>query len=393
MPRLEPFAAVRYTTAAGEPSDLVAPPYDVIGPDDRASLERRSPYNAVLLELPPDGHTGAARRFRRWLDEGILAPDPHPALYVYRMTAGGSATTGVLGALTLEEPGQGILPHERTTAKDKADRLGILTETMVNLSPIWGLSAAGGRLAAAVEPSGLPLLSRAVDEEEEVVHELWRLDAPERMEAVAAAVAGQPVLIADGHHRFEVANAYRAQESAAPGAGALLTYLVELADDQLQVHAIHRLLSDVPRDLDLLGALSPWFQISPAGADSADDLPRLMAAAGCLGIVTRDGLFLARPLSRTIEEAEADLDSCRLDAALAGLEAQGDGRIDVRFQHGARIVAAAVEKGEADAAVLLRPATVEQIAATGHGGERMPPKTTFFWPKPRTGMVFRDLTA
>jgi uncharacterized protein (DUF1015 family) len=393
VPRFEPFAAVRYTESAGDPSDLVAPPYDVIGPDDRAALVARSEHNAVLLELPADGHDGAARRFRSWLDEGVLARDGAPAFYVYRMTAGATRTTGVLGALTLEAPGEGILPHERTTTKDKADRLGILTATQVNLSPIWGLSAAGGRLAKAVDPSGLELLARAVDDVDGgVVHELWRLDDPASVAEITAAVGAQPVLIADGHHRFEVANAYRASDGAAPGAGAILAYLVELAEDELDVHPIHRLLTGVPAGLDLSSALAPWFELSRLEVEDAEALHTAMTDAGGLGLVLPEGFWVAVPRQSTIDAADADLDSCRLDVAIAGLAAQGHD-IALRFQHGARIVADVVAKGDADAAVLLRPATVAQIEATGHGGDRMPPKTTFFWPKLRTGLVFRDLSA
>jgi len=212
------------------------------------------------------------------------------------------------------------------------------------------------------------------------------------MAEVRGAVGAQPVLIADGHHRFEVANAYRAEAGAAAGAPAILAYLVELAADELDVHPIHRLLSDVPADLPLLEALTSWFQITPAPVDDAEQMPEAMAEAGSLGLVLPDGLWLARPRSATAASAGDDLDSSRLDVALAGLASLGKG-VTVRFQHDAGIVAAAVRKGEADAALLLRPATVEQIAATGAGGSRMPPKTTFFWPKPRTGLVFRDLRA
>lgn len=389
MPRFEPFPAVRYSSAAGSASDLVAPPYDVIGPDERAGLEARSPTNAVRLELPSDGHAAAAARFRAWLADGTLVRDDAPAFYLYRMTTAGRTTTGVLGALALEAPGEGILPHERTTAKDKSDRLGILRATEVNLSPIWGLSAAGGRLAAAARPDGLAPLARATDDEG-VVHELWRLDDPNRVAEVSAAVAAQPVLLADGHHRFEVANAYRAEPGSAPGAGSILAYLVELAEDELVVQPIHRLLSDFPGDLALPADLTPWFQITPAAVDHAGELPSAMAEEGALGLILPDGLWLARPRANTTEAAEDDLDSCRLDVALAGLASVGKA-VSVRFHHGTQVVAAAVGKGEADAAVLLRPATVAQIAATGAGGRRMPPKTTFFWPKPRTGLVFRDL--
>ncbi len=389
MPRFEPFPAVRYASAAGAASDLIAPPYDVIGPDEQAVLEARSPANAVHLELPSDGHTGAAKRFRAWLADGTLARDDSPAFYVYRMTVAGRTTTGVLGALGLEAPGVGILPHERTTAKDKSDRLGILRATEVNLSPLWGLAAAGGRLAAAARPDGLARLARAIDDEG-VLHELWRLDDPDRIGEIGAAVAAQPVLLADGHHRFEVANAYRAEEGAAPGAGAILAYLVELAADELAVHPIHRLLSHLPADVALPADLTPWFQITPAAVDDAEELISAMAEEGALGLILPDGLWLARVRANTAEAADDDLDSCRRDVALAGLAGLGKA-VSVRFQHGTQIVADAVRKGEADAAVLLRPATVAQIAATGAGGRRMPPKTTFFWPKPRTGLVFRDL--
>lgn len=389
MPRFEPFPAVRYANAAEDASSVVAPPYDVIGPDERAALEARSPHNAVRLELPSDGHEGAAQRFQDWLADGTLLRDEAPAFYVYRMTApSGQATTGALGALQLEAPGQGILPHEHTTTKDKADRLGILRATGVNLSPIWGLSASGGRLARAVRPDGLEQLARATDDEG-VVHELWRLDDPERMSEVTAAVAAQPVLIADGHHRFEVGNAYRDEAGALPGAEALLAFVVELAEEELAVHPIHRVLSDAPPSVALPADLTPWFQITPAAVDDPEQLPEAMAEAGALGLILPDGLWLARPRSNLQWPAD-NLDSSRLDIALRALDAQGK-QMTVRFQHGAGIVAAAVRKGEAEAAVLLRPATVAQIAATGAGGQRMPPKTTFFWPKLRTGLVFRDL--
>jgi len=381
MPRFEPFAGIRYAVPDGQLSDLVAPPYDVIGPDERAALEARSDHNAVRVELPRDGEAGnryveADRLFTAWLAEGILVRDRQPALYLTRTTFtmdDGSArsTHGVLGALGLEQPGEGILPHERTTTKDKADRLDILRTTRVNLSPIWGLCPTPG-LGTLCRADGPP--DAAATDDDGVLHELWVLTDPDRVAAVVGAIAANPLVIADGHHRFEVGNAYRAEDGAANGAASILALVVELSEDELVVHPIHRLLTGVPADLiDRLGA---WFDIEPGPPSGPDGL----------GLVTRDGSWLLRPHAAATEAAAADLDSCRLDLALADLP-----EVEVRFQHGVDHVTAAVEKGEADAAVLLRPATVAQIAATGHGGERMPPKTTFFWPKPRTGLVFRAL--
>jgi uncharacterized protein (DUF1015 family) len=375
VPRFEPFAAVRYA-AGPDLSPVAAPPYDVISPDDRARLVEKSEHNAVRIELPADEggrdrYQVAADLWRSWQDEGVLFTDDSPSFYGYRMSFAADdgsprSTLGVLGALELSRPGEaGILPHERTTSKDKADRLNLLRACRANLSPIWGLSLAPGL-------SGLLAVDRPpdawADDEDGNRHELWRLAAGDAA-AIGQAVAAEPLVIADGHHRYETALAYRDESPGLPGARSVLCYVVELTESQLAVGPIHRLLSEVPD-------LSPWFDLTPV-----DDVPR----AG-LALVTADQAWRLTPKPSTAEAAEADLDSSRLDVALRELPG-----VSVRFQHGAELAVSMVRKGEAAAAVLLRPATVEQIAATGHGGERMPPKTTFFYPKLRTGMVFRAL--
>jgi uncharacterized protein (DUF1015 family) len=378
VPRFDPFPAVRYATEAPHDlSDLVAPPYDVINPDDRAALVARSEHNAVRIELPAeeggrDRYEVAAELWRRWRDDGVLATHPQPAFYAYRMTFGGRSTLGVLGALELSRPGEGgILPHERTTSKDKADRLNLLRACRANLSPIWGLSLASG-LSSLLDVDRAPDGS-AVDEDGNR-HELWVLPDAD-VDAIAAAVASAPVVIADGHHRYETALAFRDEAAGSvDGAGSVLAYIVELTESQLAVGPIHRLLSGLPDGFERV--LSDYFELAPA------DGP----ADGQMTLLTKGGAFAMTALPSTEAKAEADLDSSRLDVALAALDG-----VSVRFQHGVDRVQAALAAGEADAAVLLRPATVAQIAETGRGGERMPPKTTFFFPKPRTGMVFRSL--
>ncbi|HEX7168805.1 MAG TPA: DUF1015 domain-containing protein [Acidimicrobiales bacterium] len=390
MPGFSPFRGVRYNAEGGHVDDVIAPPYDVISPDDRAALVARSDYNAVRLELP-DSYESAASLWRQWLDERVLVADEEPAFYAHRMGFHDEAgrprqTTGIFGALELSMPGEGhILPHEHTTPKDKADRLDLLRATRVNLSPIWVLSPAEG-LSALAEPPGPPDM-RATDSLG-VHHRLWRLTAPAVVEAIAGALASQPVLVADGHHRFEVANAYRSETgvgSGDTGAQAILALVVELSEEQLSVRPIHRVLSGLPAGFDLVDALGAHFDVFPTEPVDETILNR-MDDAGALGLVNRDGVWLLRPKDATVAAASHDLDSSRLDVALAALP---DHRLV--FQHGWDLVAAAVEKGEAEAGVLLRPATVGQIADVGHGGDRMPPKTTFFYPKPATGLVFRSL--
>ena len=397
MPRFDPFPGIRYAAEDGYLDAVVAPPYDVIGEEDRARLVESSEYNAVRVELPREEGDGRNRYevardlFQAWLGEGALTQD-EPSFYVYRMgfhdeEGRPRQTAGILGALELSQPGEGgILPHERTTPKDKADRLDILRTTQVNLSPIWGLSPAQG-ISALCEPAGPPL-ARATDEEG-VHHRLWKVTQPGVIEAISSAVASAPIIVADGHHRFEVGNAYKGEQGGRLGPwDSILAYVVELAEEQLEVRAIHRLLTGLPDGFDLLDALASHFEVFEAGKPD-DTLLARMQDAGALSLVTSDGAWFLRPTEATIAEAEHDLDSSRLDVALAALPVS----TVVRFQHGVDNILRAVERGDAQAGVVLRPATVQQIAEIGHGGARMPPKTTFFNPKPRTGMVFRPIWA
>jgi uncharacterized protein (DUF1015 family) len=292
----------------------------------------------------------------------------------------------VIGSLGLEPPGKGILPHEETTPKAKTDRLELLRATRTNLSPIWGLSPGTG-LSAHLEPPSHP--SERATDDDGVVHELWPITDPTQIGAIRAAVESAPVLVADGHHRFETALNYRAERQEAgesPGdIDGVMALVVELTKEQLTVQAIHRLIDGLPAGFDLPAALDEWFDVTPAEPVDRTILGR-MEEAEALAVLTPAQAYLARPRAKLTEAATHDLDSSRLDVALASLPPH-----QLVYQHGWENCAAAVASGTASAAVLLRPASVEQIAAISRGGVRMPPKTTFFWPKPRTGMVVREL--
>jgi uncharacterized protein (DUF1015 family) len=389
MPRFVSFPGLRYALDRVNLRDVIAPPYDVVGPDEQARLEERSPYNAIHVELARadgDVYEAAAARLDTWIAEGVLAFD-EPSLYAYEMAGTDEfgvarRTVGVLGALAVAEGD--VLPHEQTTPKAKTDRLDLLRATRANTSPIWVLTPAA--LTAALGDLGEPHADATDDDG--ITHRLWVLSG-DRADAVTALVATEPVLVADGHHRYEVAKRYRDEQRKANGDAPapydlVLALAVELADDQLAVGAIHRLISGVDASA-ALDVLRRHFTLTPTNPSSGDIGTR-MTDAGALAVVTADGVWLASPNEATVSAAAMDLDSSRLDVALAELP-----DATVVFQHGWRECGDAVAKGLADVAVLLRPATVDQIAAVSHGGERMPPKTTFFWPKPRTGMVYRRL--
>jgi uncharacterized protein (DUF1015 family) len=393
--RFQPFPGIRYDLDRVALERVISPPYDVIDDAQRAGLAARDPHSAVRIDLPVDEggrdrYQVAGALLREWRGGGVLVTDDRPTFTVYRMAYLDDAgvarrTTGVIGALELRPPGTDILPHEHTTPKARSDRLDLLRSCRANTSAIWGLSLAKGM--TGLLPVGDPPAA-VVDDGEGVVHTVWVVDDPGTCAAIAEAVAAQPVVIADGHHRYETSLAYRREREQAGGdaggAAATLAYVVELVEDELTVRAIHRLVDGLAPGTDPLDALDPWFErlgAPPAGVP----LTTAMARSGALCAVTPAGEVLLRPRPDALSDVR-DLDSARLDAALAALPAHR-----LRFQHGVDNVRAAVAGGDAQLGVVLRPATVAQIEGTAHGGGRMPPKTTFFHPKPKTGIVFRDL--
>ncbi len=392
MPRFSPFRGLRYDPARVEIGKVVAPPYDVVGPVERATLAARHSANAILVELPePDPRTGddryaaAAARLAAWTSGGILVRDAVPALYPYRMTApDGSVTLGVLGVLGLEEASASeILPHEETLPKARTDRLELLCATRVNLSPIWGLSLAPG-LTALLDVGAAPA-AVAVDDDG-VRHELWVLDEPDAVAAVSGRVATAPVVVADGHHRLAVASAYHAGAGAdTPGADGVLALVVELADDVLSVGPIHRLLSGLPDGLDLVDVFASWFDVARAG-DFDDRTTAALGDSSALALVMASGCWLLHPKDGTAEAAGSDLYASMVALAVAELPDH-----ELAFANSWPSAVAAVAADEAQAAVLLPPVRIDQIGDWARARRRMPPKSTFFHPKPRTGMVFRPL--
>jgi uncharacterized protein (DUF1015 family) len=389
VPRFEPFRGIRYAT--DDLAVVTAPPYDVIDAAERAALAGQSPHNVVHIDLPvgDDPYGEAATTVRSWIADGTLTID-EPSLYLYRMTftdeAGTSHhTLGVLGALGLEPPGKGdVLPHEHTTPKAKSDRLQLMRATEMNLSPIWGLSLASG-LSKLLDTDAAEALGEWADADG-VGHALWRVVDQEAAVEIAATVAAAPVVVADGHHRYETSMTLHAERPDLDEGDATLCFVVELVEDQLTVQPIHRLLSGVPAGLDVADALASFFAVGPVEPLPDARVVDRLVAEGALALVTSEGMRTLTPRADALGDV-VDLDSSRLDVALAALPAH-----ELRYQHGVGHCVDAVERGDAQAAVLLRPVSVAQIQATAHARDKMPPKSTFFWPKPRTGTVFRSLT-
>jgi uncharacterized protein (DUF1015 family) len=249
------------------------------------------------------------------------------------------------------------------------------------------LSLASG-LAEACEAAATGVTPVHAVDDEGVLHELIPVSDPAAIARISDLVASTPAVIADGHHRYETAIFYQEEVRAANGDqpgdhDLVMALVVELTPEELLVQPIHRLISGLPEHFDLHGPFAAWFELQPGPADPGE-LMLAMRDVGALGLIEPTGTTLLIPRPEVEAAAEADLDSSRLDVALAKLPTH-----DLVYQHGARNVARQVADGTAQAGVLVRPATVPQIADTAHSGHRMPPKTTFFYPKPRTGLVYR----
>jgi uncharacterized protein (DUF1015 family) len=391
MPAFEPFSGLRYDLSRLRLDNVICPPYDVVSPKERQELASKDPHNAIEIELPeggPDRYEKAAKLLRSWLDSGILVQDPSPCFYAYRMTyrdpagSGERQTLGVIGALGLGS--DDILPHEETLPKAKTDRLELIRALRLNTSPIWGLSLAQG-LSEVIEPQGDPLASAR---DRFATHELWAL--PEvASELISKIVASAPLVVADGHHRLETARNYRS-EKAPLGPGpwdAVMAFVVELSESQLAVGAIHRLLRGFGSTEELLEHLETSFEIDELGRLS-DPTPASLSPVRLGGAVLvvgdRAWVLVRRPWPA---EPLADFDSAAVARATSQLAS-----LEVSYVNSVEDALLALSAGEAEASLLLRPPSVAQIRQMAEAGRKMPPKTTFFWPKPATGLVFRSVS-
>ena len=391
MPRFEPFPAIRFATEDLAP--VVAPPYDVLSDADVDSLEARSLHNIVRIDVPRGGkdrYELAAKTMEAWLKEGILAVDEEPSFTIYRMRFTDSTgvrrdIAGALGALEVVDlEAGGVLPHERTTAKASSDRLDLTRATAANLSPVWGLSLSHGLTELLAEP-GEPL---GAVTEEGVEHVVERVTDPQRIAAIRDKLAADDVLIADGHHRYGVSRSYRNEIREATGrtdtpAELTLAFVNELIEEQLSVAAIHRLYADIAVG-DLAQALARSFELVPTERPSDADLADLHKQ-GLLILVSRDAAWQMQPSPGRFDGVRP-LDGGWLETALADIP------LTVSYQHGLAETLQEVDGGRASAAVLIRPVSVAEIERTAREGLLMPPKSTFFTPKLKTGFVIRSMS-
>jgi uncharacterized protein (DUF1015 family) len=416
MADVQPLEALHYDQAkAGPLQQLVAPPYDVIDPEQRAELAARSPYNVVRVDLPEgdDPYQEAARLFQQWQDDAAVVGD-EPAFWAlvqdYTGPDGRTLTRrGIFARVRVTEYGPGkIRPHERTHPGPREDRLKLTRATQANLSPIFSLYDDPEQAAwKTLEPRTNAAPFGEATDDDGTVNRLWRIDDQQAIDAVQRALAPTELLIADGHHRYETARVYADEIGGEGPHRYVLMCLVALQDEGLTVFPTHRLLTDV-KDSDMqvaLGArLRELFDIEPI--EQSELRPPDGTGPLQMGYIDahhKQAYRLTLKDQATADDALKDfpepyrhLDTAILEALVikgpAGLTDD-----DIDHKHGldySRTDEEALEMvldGRADCAFFLRSSPVQQVRDIAATGVNMPPKSTFFFPKVPTGLLFNPL--
>jgi uncharacterized protein (DUF1015 family) len=419
MADVQPLRALHYDLpTVGQLGAVVAPPYDVIDPQQRAALAARSPYNVVRIDLPEadgDPYAAAAQLLEQWIAAGAVVRDEHPALWAhtqeYTSPDGRRLTRdGFFARVRVEQYGAGrIRPHERTHPGPKEDRLRLTRATRANLSAIFSLYSDPDRDAwRALEPHTQQQPWGEVTDEEGTTHRVWRVGDAEAVAAVQDALRDAELLIADGHHRYETARVYADEIGGEGDHRYVLMYLVSLQDEGLTVFPTHRLVSglkdDSAKQEALAATLREHFEITPI--DKAQLRPPDGDGPLTMGYI--DSHF-QRAFRLTLkDQAIADralagmpppyrrLDTAVLEALVLkgplGLSEDDISHLNgLGYSRTDDEALALVESGEYDAAFFLRASPVEQVRDVAEAGVNMPPKSTFFYPKVLTGLLFNPL--
>jgi uncharacterized protein (DUF1015 family) len=413
VPDLRPFRGIRYSLKE-EMRDLVCPPYDVISPEEQERLYARHPANAVRLELarseggdPSTRYREVGTLFERWLGEGVLRTEDTEALYVYRQdfsAADGARhrVAGVLGALQLEEFGRdaGVLPHERTMPGPKQDRLALMRACPVNISPIYAIYRGGGGLSPYLDSLENRPPTMRFQDEHGILHRLWVVGAPAEKEMLSAAVSEGPLVIADGHHRYETALAFHReqQEKGATGDhGSIMCFCVDADSEGLVVLPYNRAVRSKTSGDEIRERLLERFDAEPLAEPDGSVLEAQASDHPLLFLFAQDAI-LARVSDEEVVEVAGDrhpawrsLDVVALHELVLPALSEGE-ELELRFSRDPEEIRSLVRAREWDFGVLLKALRASQIVDVASSGERMPQKASYFWPKAVTGLVFHSLS-
>lgn len=422
MTEIAPFKAIRYDlNAVGNLAQVVAPPYDVISEAGRDALEALSPYNVVRLVLGRDEpgddatlnkYTRARALLEAWTAAGVLRVDDDDSITLYEMRSSVAGrphvTRGILAAVKLDPPESGgVLPHERTYDTIVEDRLQLLRATATNLDMIFCVyDGQDGEAREAIDAlAATPPLAQFTTAEDGIEHVIWRLSDPRAVDAVVRALEKPHVVIADGHHRCRTAQHYRDERRRSHGSGpwdSQLMFLVDAARFGPALLPIHRVVDDVDADM-VLDRLGEVFVIEQAPAGNPEALAAALGARRAQGARVFAMFDATRAWWLTVADTNAERDALPPDRSQAWRDLDVAvlhalvfdrllGGVAPRFVHSATEAAEDLAARSGGVAFLLAPMDFDSVRAVAEAGDAMPQKSTYFIPKPKTGIVFRSLS-
>ncbi len=389
-----PFRAWRYDSSRVEVSQVIAPPYDVISRADQEALYAQSPHNVIRLILgkEPDFHERAARLWQDWTREGILVQESRPAIYLYEqsfthpLTSQPLVRTAVVGTLKLEESGA-VFRHEATFDAPKKDRMLLLEKTQTNLSPIFGLYRDSGRIKSLLQSAKKQNSLCEARDFQGVLHRLWAMDRPEDQKVVHETLTSEKILIADGHHRYETALEYQHRmREKFPGISSeedfdfVMMALVATDDPGLLVLPTHRVIRSLEstNEKAFLDLLHEHFEFTACPDETIfQTLSEQPKESKVFGLILPRGSFLIR--LKDAQEAPFQIEAAVLGQFISG---------QIEYTRFSDEALQAVRQNKAPAAFLMRSPEVDTIRELAYSGQRMPQKTTYFYPKLASGLLF-----
>ncbi len=421
MVDVRPFKAVRYTEKAGPLKKLITQPYDKINQDMQREYYEKSPYNYCRLILPIEENRYATvhQRIYEWMNERILAKDEEPAVFIcrqeFRLDGRNCSRTGLIAALRLYTYNEGmVFPHETTYSAPKADRLNMLRTIQKDLEPVFLIYSDPKRatlnLFSEIAKTK-PII--IVEDELHVLHKVWRVIDSKKIAALRSSLESKKLVITDGHHRYESALAYRderrdqvlwAEDSAF---NFHMSYMVPVQDEGLVILPTHRLLRKFELTIETLEALASYFEISelPPSVGEIEGflLQNKTDHAFCIydgtkayGLLLKDEEKISTLADPTVTNEVRLLDVVILkDVVFKTMMKTGELKIeeDILYERSMRVAMEKINSGEAKLAFLVNPISPEVVWQVAQKRQRLPEKSTDFYPKPASGLMMMDISA
>ncbi len=418
MAKVTPFKGVLYNLSKVSGDTVLAPPYDVISSELRERLYQMSPYNVVRIDfgkelstdtLETNRYTRARDYLRQWLEQDVLVRDTNRYFYAYEAeyVASGEKKTlrGLLALVKLEELGNGVFPHEETHSKPKADRLSLMKACFGNISPIFSLYHSPERIASRILDSLPPEPVITAQDLQGASHRVYRISDPSHINAISKELSDKAIFIADGHHRYEVALEFKKEMDKSSGASSqrdagkgeppwnyVMMFLANIADEGITILPTHRLVRGIPHKSVLFDKLKSDFTVKESPVSLGTAKPFFSKGKNTFGLYLNsdEQEFTLIHNGTGLEDVHPALRGLDVIVLHELIFKRDLGIHDIAYEMDAEKARERVRKADFDGVFFLNPTKVEDVERVALSNLRMPPKSTYFYPKLLTGIVINS---